>query len=65
MRHDRTNDRMKLDIREQRRATEPMSARPRPAALTPRSARSARLIIALALVILAGFLLGLGVPIHP
>jgi hypothetical protein len=56
---------MKLDIREQRRATEPVPAPAPPAALTPRSLRSARLIIALALVILAGFLLGLGVPIHP
>lgn len=43
-------------------ATPPGHRRERPAA---RPRRSRRLILALVVVALAGFLLGLGVPIHP
>jgi hypothetical protein len=39
--------------------------RTRSAARAARVRRSRRLILALTLVILAGFLLGLGLPIHP
>jgi len=45
------------------RATVRTRTRPAPRAAHPR--RNRQLIIALALVIVAGFLLGLGVPIHP
>ena len=52
---------------EHKRVTEhaPVRARTRPASRAARPRRSRQLIIALALVIVAGFLLGLGVPIHP
>lgn len=58
---------MSLDTGEQKRVTQRtrVPARPRPAAEVQRTRRRNRqLIIALALVIVAGFLLGLGVPIH-
>ena len=55
---------MKLDTGEQRHVAEPVRA-PRRAAPTPQSRLNGRLILALAVVIVAGFLLGLGVPIHP
>ena len=57
---------MRLDTGEHRNVTEREAgpARTRPAARAPRPGRSRRLILALALVILAGFLLGLGLPIH-
>jgi hypothetical protein len=57
---------MRLDTGEQKRVKqrEAQRVRPRPTASTPCRRRSRQLIIALALVILAGFLLGLGVPIH-
>jgi hypothetical protein len=52
---------------EHKRAAErtPVRARTRPAPRAARPRRSRQLIIALTLVIVAGFLLGLGVPIHP
>ena len=59
---------MKLETGEQRRSTPPpapKTAPARPAAATKRPRPSRRLVIALALVILAGFVLGLAVPIHP
>jgi hypothetical protein len=57
---------MRLDTGEHKNVTEREAAavRTRPATRAPRSRRSRRLILALALVILAGFLLGLGLPIH-
>lgn len=58
---------MSLDTGEQKRVAEraPVRTRPRPAAPLPRPRlRNRRLIIALALVIAAGFLLGLAMPIH-
>jgi hypothetical protein len=59
--------RMSSATGEHKHVTEPapVRARPRPASRAPRSRRSRPLIIALTLVIVAGFLLGLGVPIHP
>jgi hypothetical protein len=73
MRHDRPNDRMstgtsmRLDTGEQKHVTERGAApvRTRTVARAARVRRSRRLILALTLVILAGFLLGLGLPIHP
>jgi hypothetical protein len=61
-----TGTSMRLDTGEQKHVTgrEPAPARTRPAARATRLRRSRRLILALALVILAGFLLGLGLPIH-
>jgi hypothetical protein len=59
---------MSLDTGEQKRVAEraPVRARIRPAPRAPRpQRRDRRLIIALTLVIVAGFLLGLGLPIHP
>jgi hypothetical protein len=56
---------MKLDTGEQKRVARREPVRTRPPARAPRPRRSRQLIIALALVIVAGFLLGLGVPIHP
>jgi hypothetical protein len=59
---------MKLETGEQRRSMPPpapKAAPARPAATTKRPRPSRRLVIALALVILAGFVLGLAVPIHP
>jgi hypothetical protein len=58
---------MKLDTGEHRRVTArgPARVRPRPASRPARRRRSRQLIAGLALVILAGFLLGLGLPIHP
>ncbi|MFB9839965.1 hypothetical protein [Actinoallomurus acaciae] len=61
---------MKLAAAEHRRvvARESARARPRPASRPPRRPRrrrSRQLVAALALVIVAGFLLGLGLPIHP
>jgi hypothetical protein len=58
---------MKLDTGVQRRSAPPPARKPAPArpAVTKRPRPSRRLIIALALVILAGFVLGLAVPIHP
>lgn len=72
MRHDppnvrmSTNVSMRLDTGEQKRVTEreAVKVRPRPAARAPRRRRNRQLIIALTLVIVAGFLLGLGMPIH-
>ena len=60
-----TNVSMKLDTGEQKRVTRREPVRARPPARAPRPRRSRQLIITLALVIVAGFLLGLGVPIHP
>jgi hypothetical protein len=71
MRHDPSNVRMstnvsmKLDTGEQKRVAHREPVRARPPARTPRPRRNRQLIVALALVIVAGFLLGLGVPIHP
>jgi hypothetical protein len=59
-----TGTSMALDTGEQKHVTEREPVRTRPAVHAPRSRRSRRLIVALALVILAGFLLGLGLPIH-
>jgi hypothetical protein len=61
-----TGTSMRLDTGEQKHVTEreAVPMRTRPAARAPRLRRSRRLILALALVILAGFLLGLGLPIH-
>jgi uncharacterized protein involved in exopolysaccharide biosynthesis len=59
---------MRLDTGEQKRVAEraPVRARIRHSAHVPHpSKRNRQLIIALTLVIVAGFLLGLGVPIHP
>lgn len=58
---------MRLDGGEHKRVTEraPARARPRLAARASRHRRDHQLIIALTLVIAAGFLLGLAVPIHP
>jgi hypothetical protein len=59
---------MKLDTGEQRRiAPEPMRKRKpgqRGSATSSHRRFNRRLIIALAVVIVAGFLLGLGLPIH-
>jgi uncharacterized protein involved in exopolysaccharide biosynthesis len=57
---------MRLDTGEQKHVTarEPVPVRTRHPARAPHSRRSRRLLFALALVILAGFLLGLGMPIH-
>jgi hypothetical protein len=74
MRHDPPNIRMstgtsmRLDTGEQKRVAEraTVAVRPRPAARASHPPRRNRhLIIALTVVIVAGFLLGLGVPIHP
>ena len=73
MRHDPPNvrmsarTRMRPDDRERKRVTEraPVRARTRPVPRPARPRRNRPLIIALALVIMVGFLLGLGVPIHP
>ncbi|GAB2867976.1 hypothetical protein GCM10027176_82100 [Actinoallomurus bryophytorum] len=61
-----TGTSMRLDTGEQKHVTERETAgvRTRPAARAPRLRRNRRLVLALALVILAGFLLGLGLPIH-
>lgn len=73
MRHDPPNLRMStrtsmgLDTGEQKRVAEraPVRARTRHSAHVPRPPRRNRqLIIVFTLVIVAGFLLGLGVPIH-
>jgi hypothetical protein len=62
---------MSLDTGEQKRvAGPPVHSRPRQVAGkrhedAPRPRRSRRLYILLALVIIVGFLVGLGVPIHP
>jgi TRAP-type uncharacterized transport system fused permease subunit len=50
---------------EQQRTAEPVREPSRRVAPVPHPRRGARLIIALALVIVAGFLLGLGMPIQP
>jgi hypothetical protein len=57
---------MKLDTAEHRRvaARTPARVRPRPASRPPRRHRNRGLVAVLALVIVAGFLLGLGLPIH-
>jgi hypothetical protein len=62
-----TKTSMRLDTGEQKRVPErvPVQSRTRPAPRAPRPRRNRQLIIALALVILAGFLLGLGMPIRP
>jgi uncharacterized protein involved in exopolysaccharide biosynthesis len=60
-----TNISMKVDTGEKKRVARREPVRVRPPARVPRRRRSRQLIIALALVIVAGFLLGLGVPIHP
>jgi hypothetical protein len=73
MRHDPQNilmsagTSMKPAGEEEKRVTEraPVPARTRPAPRAAHPRRSRPLVIALALVIVAGFLLGLGVPIHP
>jgi len=71
MRHDPSNVRMsmnvsmKLDTGEQKRIAHREPVQARPPARAPRPRRNRQLILALALVIVAGFLLGLGVPIHP
>jgi hypothetical protein len=61
-----TNLSMSLPTHEQRRVSghRPAPTRPRPVARAPRRQRNRQLVIALGLVILAGFLLGLGLPIH-
>jgi hypothetical protein len=56
--HDRPDVRMTLGLKERQRVTAPKAPAPRPR-------RSRRLVLALLLVTLAGFLLGLGVPIRP
>ncbi|MDN3358427.1 hypothetical protein [Actinomadura sp. DC4] len=56
---------MKLDTGEQKLSARREPVRARPPAHTPRPRRNRQLVVALALVIVAGFLLGLGVPIHP
>jgi hypothetical protein len=57
---------MRLDTSEHKRVTarEPVRVRPRPAARPPRRRPNRRLVVALTFVVLAGFLLGLGLPIH-
>lgn len=60
-----TNVSMKLDTGEQKLSARREPVRARPPAHTPRPRRNRQLVVALALVIVAGFLLGLGVPIHP
>jgi hypothetical protein len=53
---------------EQKRVAERAPVRPRTRPAAPRAAhprRNRQLIIMFTLVIVAGFLLGLGVPIHP
>lgn len=62
-----TRTSMRLDTGEQKRVAEraPVLARTRHSARVPRPPRRNRqLIIVFTLVIVAGFLLGLGVPIH-
>ena len=58
--------RMRSGTGEHKRVTDPAPARTRtrPASRTPHPRRNRQLIILLALVIVAGFLLGLGLPIH-
>ena len=67
MRHDRPNIRMKLDTGDQRPVTAPARKR-KPGQRGPVTSSHARfnrsLIVAFAVVIVAGFLLGLGLPIH-
>jgi hypothetical protein len=57
---------MKPDTREHRNVMErePAPARRRPPAPAPRPRRNRRLVLLLTVVIVAGFLLGLGMPIH-
>jgi TRAP-type uncharacterized transport system fused permease subunit len=61
-----TDTSMRLDTGEQKRvaARTAPRGRPRAAARPDRSRRNRQLIIALVLVMVAGFLLGLGMPIH-
>jgi hypothetical protein len=59
---------MMLDTGEQRRVVARPPAGPEPhrtIAMARRPKHNQRLILTLTLVIIAGFLLGLGVPIHP
>jgi hypothetical protein len=58
---------MGLDTGEQKRVVvrAPSRVRSHPAPRPPRRRRNRQLIVALALVVVAGFLLGLGLPIHP
>ncbi|WP_345431327.1 hypothetical protein [Actinoallomurus vinaceus] len=56
---------MKLDTPYPPRIAEPVARVCVPAPAPRRSPRSRRLILALTLVAVAGFLLGLGLPAHP